>query len=234
MDENVEMRPPEASAVSHGVPVRGRANMIRSKRAKSLITRDRLCKATARLLEQKPLRAVKVSDITNMASLSPATFYIYFADVEEAVLAVLADITAEMPDFEATLSGVTPETLEAGLRNLIKAYLAFWDQHYAVLRIRNLAADEGEPRFRAARAEMLGPLLQAICETIEKFRGPVLGDDEVPAIAIATILSGTLERLAAIVRLRPPGRDLARGRLVDAAVLIVTEIMSAEHHSAKR
>lgn len=217
-----------------GVPVRGRQNMVRSKRPKSVLTRERLCRATERLLDQKPLRAVKVSDITNIASMSPATFYIYFADVEGAVLAILDDLKTGMPDFGSIIAATTMETLDADVRSLIKAYLAFWDQHYAVLRIRNLAADEGEPRFRAARAEMLGPLLHALEATVEKFRGKSVGAGGVPAVAVATILAGTLERLAAIVRLRPPGRDLARGRLIDGAVLIVSEILSSQRPEGRR
>ena len=37
---------------------------------------------------------------------------------------------------------------------------------------------------------------------------------------------GSMERLAPIVHVRPPGRDLTRRRLVDAAVLMICETLS--------
>lgn len=98
-----------------GVPVR-RANAARSKRAKSEITRSRLCAAAARLIEQKSLRMITVSELTTLAGVAPSTFYIYFADVDEVVLALLEEATAEMPDLGAYARGITLERLETSIR----------------------------------------------------------------------------------------------------------------------
>src|SRR3546814_5968693 len=76
-----------------------------------------------------------------------------------------------MPDLGAYARGITLERLETSVRELVHEYLAFWDKYYALLRIRNLAADEGEARFRDARGKMLGPLLFALAEKIEEMRG---------------------------------------------------------------
>ncbi|MEQ3648809.1 TetR/AcrR family transcriptional regulator [Hyphomonas sp.] len=207
------------------VPVRGRENRPRSRREKSVLTRKRLCDATSRLLESRSLRAVTVSDITNMASVSPATFYIYFADVEEAVLAVLEDLKGQLPDFPSLVHAIDTAAPEPGVRAMVKAYLSFWDKHYAVLRIRNLAADEGEPRFREARATMLRPMMTALEEKFKSGNGPMLGSPESPVLAVVTVLMGMLERLAAVIRLRPPGRDITRGRLIDGTVMVISTIM---------
>src|SRR3546814_3600683 len=75
-----------------------------------------------------------------------------------------------MPDLGAYARGITLERLETSVRELVHEYLAFWDKYYALLRIRNLAADEGEARFRDARGKMLGPLLFALAEKIEEMR----------------------------------------------------------------
>lgn len=210
------------------VPVRGRENRPRSRREKSVLTRKRLCDATSRLLESRSLRAVTVSDITNMASVSPATFYIYFADVEEAVLAVLEDLKSQLPDFPSLVNAIDTTAPEPGVRAMVKAYLSFWDKHYAVLRIRNLAADEGEPRFREARATMLRPMMAALEEKFKSGHGAVVGYPEAPVLAVVTVLMGMLERLAAVIRLRPPGRDITRGRLIDGTVMVISTIMAKE------
>ena len=218
-----------ASSKEHeGVPVRGRNNRPVSKRDKSIRTRQRLCDATKRLLESKSLRAVTVSDITNLASVAPATFYIYFADVEEAVLAVLDDLKTQIPDFPSLVGAIDPKAPEPAVRALVKAYLAFWDEHYAVLRIRNLAADEGEVRFREARALMLRPMLNALEQKFQQCHGEVVGSKETPSIAVVTVLMGMMERLAAVIRLRPPGRELSRGRLIDATVMVISTMMQVE------
>lgn len=209
-----------------GVPVRGRPNAVRSKRAKSEATRARLCWATAKLIEQKSIRTLKVSEITNLASVSPSTFYIYFADVDEAILAVLEQARAEMPDLPGLIRAIRLDRLETGVRNFIVAYLGFWDAHFAVLRIRNLAADEGEGTFREARAKMLGPMLDALAEKIVEFRGDVLDHRRAPPpLALSAVLSGSLERLAAYARFRPARPELARRWLIDAAVLLISEVL---------
>jgi AcrR family transcriptional regulator len=207
------------------VPVRGRLSGARSSRAKSAITQQRLRRATARLLEQKALRELKVADITSLAAVAPATFYVYFADVNEAVLAVIDDAYQIQPDFAAMIAAFNRETLDADVRAYVTAYLAYWNQHYALLRVRNLAADEGDQRFRAARSRALTPALRAMAAKIQTFRSEALNAKDVRPMALATVLAGMMERLGPIVHVRPPGRDLSRRRLVDAAVLMISETL---------
>ena len=57
-------------------------------------TRRRLLDATAKLLEERGALGLRVVDITREVGTSPATFYQYFRDVEDAVL-VLADAVGE-------------------------------------------------------------------------------------------------------------------------------------------
>ena len=51
---------------------------------------QRLLECTAELLETTPWRSIKVIDIARQAGTSPATFYQYFENVEQAIL-VLAE-----------------------------------------------------------------------------------------------------------------------------------------------
>src|SRR4051795_10085190 len=70
-------------------------------------TRRRLLESTLAMLEQSSYRDVKVSEIARGASMSPATFYQYFADVESAILLLaeemaldgvrLIDVVRELP-----------------------------------------------------------------------------------------------------------------------------------------
>jgi AcrR family transcriptional regulator len=208
-----------------GVPVRAKRGSSRSKRSKSEVTRARLCWATSQLIEQKPFRAIKVSDITNLALVSPSTFYIYFADVDEAVLALLDQVHAGMPNLGALCRSITRERLESDVRAFATVYLAFWDAHCAILRIRNISADDGEERFRAARARMLNPMLEALADKIAEFRGPEAGKRRLPPpLAIAAVMSGSLERLAVFSRLGAPRPELERRWLFDAEIFLICQV----------
>ena len=126
-------------------------------------TRARLLDATARLLEDNGLRELRVVDIARAVDLSPATFYQYFADVEAAVLALSIAVGEETSSLVGLLAEDwnRPDGL-AFARRLVEDFITNWDEHRAVLRTRNLAAQEGDERFRAVRNESLGPLTEGI------------------------------------------------------------------------
>jgi AcrR family transcriptional regulator len=53
-------------------------------------TRRRLLDATSQLLETEGIRDLRVVEIARVVGTSPATFYQYFRDVDDAVLALAA------------------------------------------------------------------------------------------------------------------------------------------------
>ncbi|MBK5288585.1 MAG: TetR/AcrR family transcriptional regulator [Acidimicrobiia bacterium] len=156
-------------------------------------TRQRLLDATATLLEDNGLRELRVADIARAVQVSPATFYQYFRDVEAAVLALSARVGEET----ASLTGLLAEDWDGpdGLdraRRLVEEFIANWDQHRAVLRTRNLAAQEGDDRFRAVRNDALRPLTEGIAAKVAARTETGLA----PYAAAAAMVS-MLERMAA-------------------------------------
>src|SRR5262245_41368557 len=67
----------------------------RSLGPRGVETRRRLLDATRVLLETHGVRDLRVVDIAREVGTSPATFYQYFRDVEEAVLALAAEVGDE-------------------------------------------------------------------------------------------------------------------------------------------
>ena len=99
------------------------------------------------------MRDLRVVDIARAVGTSPATFYQYFRDVEEAVLA-LAEAVGEQTCAARRAARRRGGAASAGLdarAALVDGFLAYWDEHRAVLRTRNLAAQEGDQRFRDVR-----------------------------------------------------------------------------------
>src|SRR5579859_3226181 len=149
---------PKTDVSSESPPV----SKTRRKRAQNLYgqsmgrkgtqTRERLIRATIELLEKRPLRDVVVSDIATLAGTSSSSFYIYFEDVSSAALAAAQGVEQITPEIEALLgSAWTRADAQDKAVALVESYVNFSSQHHAILRIRNLSADEGDKRFEDVR-----------------------------------------------------------------------------------
>jgi AcrR family transcriptional regulator len=166
------------------------------RRAKE--TRRRLLEATEQLLESHGVRDLKVVDIARKVGTSPATFYQYFRDVEDAVLVLAEDLTEELDPLERLLR--EPWNGRNGLdqaRQLVDGFISYWDEHRAVLRVRNLAAQEGDQRFRTARHDSLAGLLTRLTACIaESQREGRIAPGVLPEAAAVALVS-MMERMAA-------------------------------------
>ena len=188
-------------------------------------TRRRLLDATAELLEARSLRDLRVADITRLVGASPATFYQYFRDVEDAVLELARRATDGMPAIVEMIEG---DWSGAGgldrARRIADAFVRHWDEHRAALRIRNTASDEGDARFQAVRQKAMLPVLGAFAAQIEHRRGHDTGEHP---HAAAAALGAILERLAAYhTELEIFG--VARSELVETTARIVHRTVTGE------
>ncbi len=187
---------------------------------RALDTRERLLAATASLLAGRSLRELRVVDIARQVGTSPATFYQYFKDVEEAVLRLAEQASQEMPAVVRLIDGSWDG--DAGLeraRSLADAFIRHWDAHHGALRVRNLASDEGDARFQTVRGAAMTPVLDALASQIavhQKADKASLLHPHAAAAALAAIL----ERLAAYhVELENLG--VTRAELVETSAQIV-------------
>ena len=116
---------------------------------------------------------MKVIDIAREAGTSPATFYQYFADVEAAIL-VLAE---EMAQQGQHLTEIITDGSWAGADafatslELVDAFLEFWDEHRPVLRVMDLATDEGDGRFQKIRVRLLNDITKALADVTRAVAG---------------------------------------------------------------
>ena len=161
-------------------------------------TQARLLDALRRLLAEKTIAWISVADIARTSGMSPATFYRYFRDVDEAALALAEEAAA---DIDKSVAAVGPSwDGDEGFANVmafVEAFLAHWQRNQAVLRLRNLAAEEGDEEFSEVRLRTLRPVNQAISAKIREHQreGNVVSEIH-PTIA-ATALVGMLERIGA-------------------------------------
>jgi AcrR family transcriptional regulator len=133
-------------------------------------TRQRLLDCTRDMLATTSYRDVKVIDIAREAGTSPATFYQYFADVEAAILV----LSEEMAQRGQHLTAIITDGAWAGADamatslDLVDAFFAFWEEHRAVLRVMDLATDEGDARFQKIRVGLLNDITKALAEVTRR------------------------------------------------------------------
>jgi AcrR family transcriptional regulator len=189
-------------------------------------TRRRLLDATVSLLENRGVRDVRVVDIARAVGASPATFYQYFRDVEEAVLVLAEEVGEDLAPvgelLERDWSG--PDSLDLS-RALVETFVGYWDAHRAVLRTRNLAAQEGDPRFRAIRNDSLRPLFDGLAGKVADAQRLGRVDAAITPLAAASALVAMMERMAAFhADLEPLG--VPRAGLVETTARIIDGVVS--------
>lgn len=158
------------------------------------ITRRRLLDETARLLELHGVVDLKVVEVSRAAGTSSATFYQYFTDMDDAILA----LAAEAGERERALLGFVTEAWVGAdgrdlVRDFIDRYHHFWSEYRGVLRVRNLKAEEGDPRYQRIRSRSSIPMAEALGALVHRdgeFSGLV-------PFATGGAMLGMIERLFA-------------------------------------
>jgi AcrR family transcriptional regulator len=189
-------------------------------------TRRRLLEATHTLLATHGVRDLRVVDIAREVGTSPATFYQYFRDVEEAVLALAEEVGEDLAPVGDLIA--EPWTGDRGLepaREVVERFLDYWDAHRAVLRTRNLAAQEGDDRFRSVRIQALGPITERLAAKIADAQRDGRVDVAITPYAAAAALVAMLERMAAFhVDLEAYG--VARADMVETLARVVHQTVT--------
>src|SRR3954447_4624142 len=160
-------------------------------------TRTKLLDRLESMLATSSFRDLKVTDVTREAGTSPATFYQYFPDIETAVLAIAEQMAEEGTQLKDAVRGGSWKGAEgyAAAQSIVDGFLAFWQEHQSLLRVIDLAALEGDNRFRDTRTRMLNAVVVDMAEVISELRSSADGDCD--PVAMAGVLVGMLAHNAA-------------------------------------
>ena len=187
-----------APDAADGAPSRAADGRVPGRRGQA--TRQKLLDRTAAMLRTSSYRDLKVVDITREAGTSPATFYQYFPDVESAILVLADDMVSEGVSQFADLVAATSWRGRAGYEGaeaLAALMLDFWAEHQPVLRVVDLATDEGDARFANVRTRLLNDLNNALAEAIADMKAAGRLPDDVEPHATAGVLVSMLVHVAA-------------------------------------
>ena len=159
-------------------------------------TRTKLLDATAKLLTEQGVLELKIVDITREVGSSPATFYQYFVDVDAALLALAEQATHdETPLVSHLSSGWEGDDGMERAGEFVDAYTRFWDDHSAVLRVRNLKAEEGDPKFREVRSKAHLLVIDAMMKMVVQAQQAGRLPDTIHPFVTATSMIAIVERL---------------------------------------
>ncbi|HZQ59591.1 MAG TPA: TetR family transcriptional regulator [Acidimicrobiales bacterium] len=189
-------------------------------------TRRKLLDATAELLESRPLLDLTVVEIARRVGTSPASFYQYFPNVHDAVLALVdeagGEILSLVPLVERPWKGAAG--FEA-CKELVARYVEYWDERRAVLRVRDLAAAEGDQRFRAARNESMSIITDRLRDKIAEAQRAGAVSSSLTPYAAASAMMAMMGRMAAYHR-ELEARGLSEDDLVETVARIVFQTVT--------
>jgi AcrR family transcriptional regulator len=139
--------------------------------SRGLATRRRLLDCTAGLLETTSWRSIRVIDIAREAGTSPATFYQYFENVENAILVLAEELmegaerVGELVDGDWSEQSSWPTA-----RRVVDGFADYWESNRAVFRVVDLTTEEGDRRFQGPRVRALNAVTLALARAIDTNR----------------------------------------------------------------
>lgn len=150
-------------------------------------TRQRILEAVGRAVQEHGLRGVRLADIARQVGFKPPAFYQYFADIDEAILALCADAGELIPHFDTDTG-----------RPFVEEFFAYWDDHRSLLTARHSAVMAGDARFQEAANESFRPVAEALQERIREGQAAGRIDAGLHPVALGAVLNLMLDTAAMV------------------------------------
>ena len=164
-------------------------------------TRQRLLDATRDAIGDGPYRDLTVVDISRRAETSTATFYQYFPDIESALLSLLDELTDSGGQRLRTLVTDASWDGDSAAKGLAEGFMAFFAAHGNLLRVCDLAALEGDDRFRQLRTRLFNGVFLALQDLAHEARA----EGRIPSSASPGGIASVLTTMLAHVSAHRPG-----------------------------
>jgi AcrR family transcriptional regulator len=189
-------------------------------------TRRRLLDATAELLESDGILDLRVVEVARKVGTSPATFYQYFANVEEAVLALAGEAGEKILDLVPLVDQPWTSVRAFDLaRALVDGFITQWDLNRAVLRTRDMAAQEGDARFRQVRNQSLSHITDRLADRVADNQAAGRVSPDLTPYAAASAMVAMMSRMAAY-HYELEDRGVSRAAMVETVSRILFQTVT--------
>lgn len=171
---------------------------------KGQATKRNLMDAASRLLETISPISLTAASISKEAGTSPATFYVYFDNVEDILWALCSEISNETSDlFTHDRFLRDDDRLEQDALDFVHGYCDIWSKDGMLLLYRNMESDRGNRRFYQLVLKIALPILQGLTDRIVEAAPPGKPVSRSDANAEAVVFIGAIDRIAAALHLWP-------------------------------
>ncbi|MEO6716993.1 MAG: TetR/AcrR family transcriptional regulator [Novosphingobium sp.] len=167
-------------------------------------TRRQLMDATRKLLAVASPLSISAVAISREANTSPATFYVYFNDVEDILWALCDMITEDTSNLFAGPDYLrNPSTMDEEALEFVRGYCEIWAHHGPLLLYRNMEADRGNRRFYQLVLRVGLPILEGLTNRIVEAAAPTNSISRRDANAEAVVFVAAIDRIAAALHTWP-------------------------------
>lgn len=188
-------------------------------------TRQLLMKTARKLLDAISPLSLSAATISKEAGTSPATFYVYFDNVEDILWALCDEISEDVSHlFEDDSVLRVEERLEQDALDFVRGYCDVWALHGPLLLYRNMEADRGNQRFNQLVLRIGLPILVALTDRIVEAAPPERPVTRSEANAEAVVLFSAIDRIAAALHLWPQ-ESLMPNVLLRAEARVLTRML---------
>lgn len=206
-------------------PVKRAAQASAGLGKKGKETRATLMQAARRLLDIVSPLSLSAASISKEAGTGPATFYVYFENVEDILWALCADITGDTEDLFADDSMLrVDERLEEDALAFVRAYASIWARHGPLLLYRNMESDRGNRRFSQLVTRIGVPIMSGMTDRIVAACPPDRPITRADANAEAVVLVAAIDRIAAAIHLYPE-ESVTPDKLLRAEARVLTRML---------
>jgi AcrR family transcriptional regulator len=185
-------------------------------------TRRALMVAARRLLDVVSPLSLSAAAISKEAGTSPATFYVYFDNVEDILWAICEAISEDTSELLPEHSFLRIDArLEEDANTFVRGYRDIWSRHGPLLLYRNMEADRGNTRFNQLVLRIALPILEGLTSRIVE-REPAISRSD--ANAEAVVMVAAIDRVAAALHLWPED-SLMPDVLLNAEARVLTRML---------
>ena len=188
-------------------------------------TRALLMTTARNLLDVVSPLSLSAASISKEAGTSPATFYVYFENVEDILWALCEDISKDVSHlFEDETTLRVPERLDEDALAFVQGYCDIWAKHGPLLLYRNMEADRGNKRFNQLVLRIALPFLEGLTDRIVEAAPADQPISRSEANAEAVVLISAIDRIAAALHLWPDD-SLTPSVLLRAEARVLTRML---------
>jgi AcrR family transcriptional regulator len=182
MSEHTDTTPPPSTR--GGAPAQKRALRAQGKK-----TIRKLLDAGIKVLDARGYHATRVDDIVKMAKTSHGTFYLYFANKDDLLAALIQDVSEQIEELAQSLGPVSSG--KAGyneLRTWLAGFSTLYEEYGAVIRAWTEAVEGMSSDFARLGQSSMTSLSAILASRIREASPPGSIDPETAALAFLAMV----------------------------------------------